>query len=41
VSVEGRRENVTCIQVSLLMDIEEIEREPSEDDEPLEENLPF
>tara|TARA_B110000503_G_scaffold11889_1_gene16033 strand:- start:114 stop:743 length:630 start_codon:yes stop_codon:yes gene_type:complete len=41
VSVEGRRENVTCIQVSLLMDIEEIEREPSEDDEPPEDNLPF
>jgi hypothetical protein len=41
VSVEGRRVSAIYIQVSLLMDIEEIEREPSEDDEPPEDNLLF
>jgi hypothetical protein len=41
VSVEGRRENVICLPVSLVMDIQEIEKEPSEDDTPLEGNSPF
>ena len=41
VTVERRRAKVICLPVNLVMDIEEVEREPSEDVEPLEDNLPF
>ena len=40
-TVERRRAKVICLPVNLVMDIEEVEREPSEDVEPLEDNLPF
>ena len=41
VSVEGRRVSAVCIPANLVMDIEEIGREPSEDDESPEDNSPF
>jgi len=41
VAVEGRRANVICLPANLIMDIEKIEREPTEDDETLENNSPF
>jgi len=41
VTVEGRRANVICLPANLIMDTEKIEREPSEDDEPPEDNSPF
>ena len=41
VTVEGRRVNVICLPANLIMDIEKIEREPTEDDETLENNSPF
>ena len=41
VSVEGRRVSAICISANLIMDIEKIEREPTEDDETLENNSPF
>ena len=41
VTVEGRRENVICLPVDLVMDIEEIEIKQSEDDTPLKYDTPF
>ena len=41
VTVEGRRENVICLPVDLVMDIEEIEIEQSEDDTTLKYDPPF
>ena len=41
VTVEGRRVSAVCIPANLVMDIEEVEREPSEDAEPPEDNSPF
>ena len=41
VTVEGRRANVICLPANLIMDTEKIEHEPSEDDEPPEDNSPF
>ena len=41
VSVERRRVSAICIPANLVMDIEEVEREQSEDDEPPEDNSPF
>ena len=41
VTVEGRRENVICLPVDLVMDIEEIEIKQSEDDTTLKYDPPF
>jgi hypothetical protein len=41
VSVEGRRENVICLPVSIVLDLEEIELEPSDDDTAFDGKAPF
>ena len=41
VTVEGRRENVICLPVDLVMDIEEIEIKQSEDETPQKYDTPF